>query len=95
MVQPQFHSICFFPMEYNLSVKEASTKVIVAKTVIIINHLAAMAKSGSTVELQAPFCNRAVVKMRETVFAFAKIQSHFRSLLQLHQSNVRQRLQLR
>ena len=29
------------------SVKEASTKVIVAKTVIIINHLAPRAKSGS------------------------------------------------
>ena len=27
--------------------KEASTKVIVAKTVIIINHSAAMVKSGS------------------------------------------------
>ena len=47
MVQPQFHSIFFPLMEYNPSVKEASTNVIVAKTVIIINHLAAMAKSGS------------------------------------------------
>ena len=28
------------PMEYSTSVKEASTIVIVAKTVIIINHLA-------------------------------------------------------
>ena len=34
------------PMEYSPSVKEASTKVIVAKTVIIINHSAARAKSG-------------------------------------------------
>ena len=34
-------------MEYSPSVKEASTKVIVAKTVIIINHSAARAKSGS------------------------------------------------
>ena len=34
-------------MEYSTSVKEASTKVIVAKTVIIINHLAARAKSRS------------------------------------------------
>ena len=32
---------------YSPSVKEASTKVIVAKTVIIINHSAARAKSGS------------------------------------------------
>ena len=34
-------------MEYSTSVKEASTKVIVAKTVIMINHLAAKAKSES------------------------------------------------
>ena len=34
-------------MEYSTSVEEASTKVIVAKMVIIINHLAARAKSGS------------------------------------------------
>ena len=48
MDQPQFRSSCFFfPMEYSPSVKEASTKVIVAKTVIIINHSAARAKSGS------------------------------------------------
>ena len=32
---------------YSPSVKEASTKVIVAKTIIIINHSAARAKSGS------------------------------------------------
>ena len=45
-----FFSFLFFsflpPMEYSPSVKEASTKVIVAKTVIIINHSAARAKSG-------------------------------------------------
>ena len=34
-------------MEYSTSVKEASTKVIVAKMVIIINHLAARVKSRS------------------------------------------------
>ena len=32
-------------MEYCTSVKEASTKVVFVKTVIIINHLAARAKS--------------------------------------------------
>ena len=34
-------------MEYSTSVKEASTKVIVAKTAILINRLAARVKSGS------------------------------------------------
>ena len=34
-------------MEYSTSMKEASTKVIVAKMVIIINLLAARMKSGS------------------------------------------------
>ena len=34
-------------MEFITSVKEANPKVIVAKTVIIINHLAATTKSGS------------------------------------------------
>ena len=33
------------PMEYSTSVKETSTKVVVAKTVIIINHLTATEKS--------------------------------------------------
>ena len=32
------------PIKYSTSVKEASTKVIAAKMVIIINHLAVMAK---------------------------------------------------
>ena len=35
------------PMEYSTSVNEASTIVTVAKTVIIIYHLVARAKSGS------------------------------------------------
>ena len=34
-------------MEYSTSVKEASTKITVAKMAIIINHLAARAKSRS------------------------------------------------
>ena len=33
------------PVEYGTSLKVASTKVIVAKTVIIINHMAARVKS--------------------------------------------------
>ena len=37
-----------------------------------------------TVELQDPFCNWAVVKMRETMFAFAKIQSNLCYLLHIH-----------
>ena len=47
MEQPQFRSSFFPPMEYSPSVKEASTKVIVTKRVIIINHSADRAKSGS------------------------------------------------
>ena len=82
-------------MEYNPSVKEASTKVIVAKNGNYNKSFGCHGEEWITVELQAPFCDRAVVKMRETVFAFAKIQSHLRSLPQLHQSNVRQQLQLR
>ena len=34
-------------MEYSTSVKEASTKITVAKMAIIINHLAARVKSRS------------------------------------------------
>ena len=79
MEQPQFHL-----MEYSTSVKEASTIVTVAKTVIIINHLVARAKSGSLKNSKI-HCATAVVKMREAVFAFAKIQSHLHYLLQLHQ----------
>ena len=44
MEQPQFCLSFFFDGKGR---KEASTKVIVAKMVIIINHLAARTKSGS------------------------------------------------
>ena len=77
MQQTQFYS-SFFPMEYSTSVKAAGTKVIVAKTVIIIKHLAARAKSGSLWNCKIYFATEG-----------DKIQSHLRYLLQLHQSNVR------
>ena len=53
------------------------------------NYNKSFGEEWITVELQDPFSDWAVVKMRESVFAFAKIQSHLRSLLQLHQFNVR------
>ena len=56
--------------------KEASTKVTVAKMVIIINSFGCQGKQWITVELQDPFCDQAIVKMRKAMFTFAKIQSH-------------------
>ena len=47
MEQPRFLSRLFRWTERSTSVKETSTKVIVAKTVFIINYLAAKAKSRS------------------------------------------------
>ena len=63
------------------------TNVIVTQVVITINHLAARMKSGSLWNCKIHFAT-AVVKMREAMFTFAKIQSHLHYLLQLHQSNV-------
>ena len=63
-------------MEYTTSVKEASTKVTVAKMVIIINSFGCQGKQWITVELQDPLCDQAIVKMKEAMFAFGKIQSH-------------------
>ena len=69
-------------MEYSTSVKEASTKVIVTKTVIIINHLAARVKSGSCGIARSilPGLSSSKKIMREAVFAFAKIQLHLHCL---------------
>ena len=81
-----------FLMEYSTSVKEASTKVIVSKMVTISVYdnksFGCQDEEWITVELQNPFCVRAVVKMREAVFAFAKIQLHLCYLQQLHQSKI-------
>ena len=46
-------------------------------------------KEQITAELQDPFWNWAVVKMREALYTFAKIQSHLHYLWQLHQLNIR------
>ena len=89
MVQPQFHSIFFSPDGIQPISEGSKYKSNCRKNGNYNKSFGCHGEEWITVELQAPFCDRAVVKMRETVFAFAKIQSHLRSLPQLHQSNVR------
>ena len=62
-------------MEYSTSV-EASIKVTVAKNNNYNKSFGCQGEKWITVKLQDPFCNWAVVKMREAMFAFAKTQSH-------------------
>ena len=80
-----------FPMEYSTSVKEASTKVIVTKTVIIINHLATTVPgrrvdhcgiATSILQLSSSKNEGGRVRLCQNSVAL-------RYLLQLHQSNVR------
>ena len=65
-------------MEQSTSVNEGK----VTDTKMVIKSFGCQGDKWITVELQDPF-------MWGAVFAFAKIQSHLRYLLQLHQSNIR------